>query len=102
MLKWECNKGVASISGTGSTAELATDVIACIYSVWKNITEREAFKELIKAAVNDDVPFTEELEAIDKKLKAKATEKKAYKVLDELKDLLKDAGFNTGDEDEAE
>lgn len=96
MLKWECNKGVASISGTGSTSELATDVIACIYSVWTNIIEKDAFKELIKAAINDDVPFSEEMKAAEKKLKAKKVEK-AYKVLDEIKDMLKDAGYDTGE-----
>ena len=59
MFKWECNKGTASISGSGSTAKLAADVIACIYSVWNNISDKDAFRDVIKAAVNDDVPFSE-------------------------------------------
>lgn len=100
MLKYECNKGKASISGSGSTAELATDVIACIYSVWNNISDKEAFKNIIKAAINDDVPFSENMKVAEEKLKAK--KKEAYKVLDEIKDMLKDAGFDAGDEDETE
>lgn len=100
MLKYEYNKGKASISGSGSTAELATDVIACIYSVWNNISDKEAFKNIIKAAINDDVPFSENMKAAEEKLKAK--KKEAYKVLDEIKEMLKGAGFDVGDEDEAE
>ena len=104
MLKFECNKGTASISGSGSTAELATDVIACIYSVWKNISDKDAFKNVVKAAINDDVPFSEDMKSAEEKLKAKIEKKaeKAYKVLDEIKDMLKDAGFDVGDKDEAE
>lgn len=98
MLKFECNKGTASISGSGSTTELAIDVIACIYSVWKNISDKDTLKNIIKAAVNDDVPFSAGMKAAEEKVKAK----KAYKVLDEIKNMLKDAGFDAGDEDEAE
>lgn len=97
MLKFECNKGKISISGAGSTAELAADVITCIYSVWKNINDdKDTFKGVIKVAVNDDVPFSEKMKAAKEKVKAK----NAYKVLDELKDLLRNAGFNTGDEED--
>lgn len=102
MLKYERNKGKASISGSGSTAELATDVIACIYSVWNNISDKDAFKNVIKAAINDDVPFSEDMKVAELKDKQKKKEKKAYKVLDEIKDMLKDAGFDAGDEDETE
>lgn len=98
MLKFECNKGEVSISGFGSTAELATDVIACIYSVWENISDKDAFKGAIKAAVNDDIPFSDRMKAAEEKVKAK----KDYKVLDEIKNILKDAGFDVGDKDEAE
>ena len=38
------------------------------------------------------------MNAAEEKVKAK----KIHNVLDDLKELLKDAGFDTGDEDEAE
>lgn len=98
MLKFECNKGKTSISGSGSTTELTADVLACIYSVWKNISDKDTFRDAIKAAVNDDVPFSDGMKAAEEKVKAK----KAYEVLDEIKNMLKDAGFDVGDEDEAE